>query len=49
MKEQLRGAITEIGGEPIGGSGFENEPTDEEVSNGRDLFLSESVGTDAGD
>jgi len=41
MKEQLEDAIAEIGGEPLAGSGFENEGPDEAVSD-RDPFPSES-------
>jgi hypothetical protein len=32
MKEQLEDAIAEIGGEPLAGSGFENDAPDESVS-----------------
>jgi hypothetical protein len=39
MKEQLEDAIEEIGGEPLEGSGFENEQADE-AANGRDPSLS---------
>jgi hypothetical protein len=39
MKEQLEDAIEEIGGEPLKGSGFENEQADE-AANGRDPSLS---------
>lgn len=44
MKEQLEDAIAEIGGEPLAGSGFENEAPDESVSD-RDPFPSESSET----
>jgi hypothetical protein len=32
MKEQLEAATDEIGGEPVEGSGFENEKPDEDFS-----------------
>jgi len=32
MKDQLLDAIEEIGGDPLAGSGFENEATDEGFS-----------------
>jgi hypothetical protein len=44
MKEQLEDAIAEIGGEPLVGSGFENEASDEAVGD-RDPFPSESSET----
>jgi hypothetical protein len=48
MKEQLEDAIAEIGGEPLEGSGFENErPDEQQAANGRDPFPSKSAETHA--
>jgi hypothetical protein len=46
MKEQLEDAIAEIGGEPLEGSGFENEKPDDAFSD-RDPFPSKSLETHA--
>jgi hypothetical protein len=47
MSEQMRKALDEIGGEPLAGSGFENETTEEWASpqpyfDGRSLMAARS-------
>jgi hypothetical protein len=47
MKEQLEDAIAEIGGEPLAGSGFENEQPDEQHASCRDQSPARSAETHA--
>jgi hypothetical protein len=47
LSESVKEAIEETGGEPLDGSGFENEQPDEQNASGRAPSPSKSAGTRA--